>query len=86
MQWLAEPYGKPALEVLLRSIPVLAFDSAAALAYGRIIAQCGWARRRDYDRMIPAHAIRLGVVLVTDNEADFHDIPGLSTENWTGRS
>jgi tRNA(fMet)-specific endonuclease VapC len=70
------------LEVLLRALPVLPFDAAAAVAYGRIIAQCGWAKGRDYDRMIAAHAISNGCVLVTNNEADFRDIPGLSIENW----
>jgi len=70
------------LEVLLRGLPVLPFDASAAVAYGRIIAQCGWARRRDYDRMIAAHAISSHSVLVTNNLADFSDIPGLSVENW----
>ncbi len=70
------------LEVLLRGIPALPFDASAALAYGRIIAQCGWARGRDYDRMIAAHAISSGSILVTDNEVDFRDIPGLRMENW----
>jgi tRNA(fMet)-specific endonuclease VapC len=70
------------LEVLLRGLPVLPFDASAAVAYGRIIAQCGWARRRDYDRMIAAHAISSHSVLVTNNLADFSDIPGLSMENW----
>jgi tRNA(fMet)-specific endonuclease VapC len=70
------------LEVLLRGLPVLPFDAGAALAYGRIIAQCGWARGRDYDRMIAAHAISSGCILVTNNEADFRDVPGLSIENW----
>jgi len=70
------------LEVLLRGLPVLPFDAAAAVAYGRIVAQCGWARGRDYDRMIAAHAISSGCILVTNNAADFRDIPGLSTENW----
>lgn len=74
------------LERLLRGIPVLGFDAAAARAYGRIIAQCGWTKGRDFDRMIAAHAIRLGAVLVTANEADFRDIPGLSVENWVTRS
>jgi tRNA(fMet)-specific endonuclease VapC len=70
------------LEVLLRGIPVIPFDVAAAQAYGRIIAQCGWTKGKDYDRMIAAHAISTGSILVTDNEADFRDIPGLSMENW----
>jgi tRNA(fMet)-specific endonuclease VapC len=70
------------LEVLLRGLPVLPFDAAAAIAYGQIIAQRGWARRRDYDRMIVAHAISTNSVLVTKNAADFRDIPGLSVENW----
>jgi tRNA(fMet)-specific endonuclease VapC len=73
------------LEVLLRGLPVLPFDASAALAYGRIIAQCGWSRGRDYDRMIAAHAISTGSVLVTNNEADFRDIPGLPLENWVER-
>jgi len=70
------------LEVLLRGLPVLPFDAPAAVAYGRIIAQCGWAKGRDYDRMIAAHALSSGCILVTNNEADFRDIPGLSIENW----
>lgn len=71
------------LEVLLRGLPVLPFDANAAIAYGRIIAQCGWARGRDYDRMIAAHAISTKSILVTANESDFRDIPGLSLEDWT---
>ena len=70
------------LEVLLRGLPVLPFDAAAARAYGRIIALCGWVRGRDYDRMLAAHAISSGATLVTNNVADFRDIPGLSIENW----
>jgi tRNA(fMet)-specific endonuclease VapC len=73
------------LEVLLRGIPVLPFDAAAAMHYGRIIAQRGWSKGRDYDRMIAAHAISSGSTLVTDNLADFRDVPGLAVENWTRR-
>ena len=69
------------LEVLLRGLPVLPSDASAAVAYRRIIAQCGWARRRDYDR-ITAHAISSHSIFVTNNLADFSDIPGLSMENW----
>jgi tRNA(fMet)-specific endonuclease VapC len=69
-------------EVLSRGLPVLPFDASAAVAYSRIIAQCGWARGREYDRMIAAHAISSHSIFVTDNLADFSDIPGLSMENW----
>ena len=50
---------------------------------GQIIAQCGWVRGRDYDRMIAAHAIASGAVLVTNNVNDLRDIPGLAWEDWT---
>ena len=73
------------LEALLKHIPVLPFDAVAAEAYGRIIAQRGWVRGRDYDRMIAGHAISTCSVLVTDNVADFRDIPGLEVENWLTR-
>jgi len=70
------------LDELLRDIPVLPFDRAAAEAYGQIIARLGWVRGRDFDRMIAAHAIAANCTLVTANIADFSDIPGLALENW----
>ncbi|MGA7674379.1 MAG: type II toxin-antitoxin system VapC family toxin [Rhizomicrobium sp.] len=70
------------LEVVLRHIPVLSFDAAAAEAYGRIIAQCGWVKGRDFDRMIAAHAISTTSILVTSNAKDFRDIPNLKIEDW----
>ncbi|HXC56081.1 MAG TPA: type II toxin-antitoxin system VapC family toxin [Rhizomicrobium sp.] len=68
--------------VLMQRIAVIAFDVAAAEAYGRIIAQCGRIKPRDFDHMIAAHAISERLTLVTDNEADFVGIPGLALENW----
>lgn len=70
------------IDLLLQNIPVLSFDQAAAEAYGQIIAATGWVRGRDFDRMIAAHAIAARATLVTANEADFRDIPGLKIENW----
>lgn len=67
---------------LLDAVPVLAFDAAAAHAYGQIIRRCGWAKGRDFDRMIAAHAISADATLVTNNTADFRDIPGLRLEDW----
>ena len=49
-------------------------------AFGREAAR---ERKRDaLDKLIAAHAIALGVVLVTNNEADFTAYPGLRVENW----
>ena len=70
------------LEILLRHIPVIPFDAEAAEAYGAIIAHCGWARARDYDRMLAAQAIATASILATDNVGGFRDIPGLQLANW----
>ena len=78
---LAE-WRRQRLSVLLNTVTVLPFNEAAASAYGRIIAKTGWNRSRDFDRMIAAHAIATSNVLVTNNAADFGDIPGLTIENW----
>ncbi|HEY4941606.1 MAG TPA: type II toxin-antitoxin system VapC family toxin [Rhizomicrobium sp.] len=76
---------QPRIDSVVRHIPVLAFDADAARAYGRILAQCGWVKGRDYDRMVAAHAISTNSILVTNNEADFSDITGLTLENWITR-
>jgi len=39
-------------------------------------------KRNALDRLIAAHAISLGHVLVTSNEDDFIAYPGLQLENW----
>jgi tRNA(fMet)-specific endonuclease VapC len=70
------------LTTLLSVIPVIPFDQEAAESYGKIIAHRGWVRSRDTDRMIAAHAISAKAILVTNNTADFKDIPGLTLENW----
>lgn len=67
---------------LLRLVSVAPFDTQAALAYGEIIATCGWTKGRDFDRMIAGHAIAARATFVTANVADFRDIPGLTIENW----
>lgn len=71
----------PALEQLgafLEEVPVLAFDHAAALAYAMLPFE-----RRSYDRLIAAHALSAGLVVVTENTKHFVDVQGLRVENWT---
>lgn len=65
------------LRALNEEVDVLPFDELAALVYARLPF-----KRASYDRLIAAHALALGLTLITDNEADFADVPGLSVENW----
>jgi tRNA(fMet)-specific endonuclease VapC len=58
------------------------FDNAAARSYAQIAKAIG-VRRKSFDRLIAAHALALGLVLVTSNEKHFADVPGLRIENWT---
>jgi len=71
------------LDLPLESVSVMPFTENAAGAYRNVIAQCGWTRSRDFDRMIAGHAMCTACVLVTTNQADFRDVPGLSLANWT---
>jgi tRNA(fMet)-specific endonuclease VapC len=74
---------KPRLPILMKALPVASFTEGAALIYGEIIAQCGWTRARDFDRMIAAQALHTTSILVTTNRSDFHDVPGLKLADWT---
>ena len=73
--------GKPPafgqLKAFLEEVPVLAFDFAAASAYAALPF-----RRRSYDRLIAAQALSQNLIMVTDNEKDFSDLPNLKVENW----
>lgn len=75
-----------ALYALLQDLPVLPFDQAAAVGYGAIRAAIRDRRRDALDRLIAAHAVSLGITLVTNNENDFKGYPGLTVENWVGPS
>jgi len=58
------------------------FDEAASVAYGVLRAAVRDRRRDAFDRLIAAHALSVSATLVTNNEADFKDYPGLVVENW----
>ncbi|MBY0520887.1 MAG: type II toxin-antitoxin system VapC family toxin [Sphingomonas sp.] len=75
-------HGKPppseVVDAFLTAIPLLPFDEAAAREYARLPF-----KRARFDRLLAAHALSLGATIVTNNEADFADVPGLKVENWT---
>jgi len=74
--------GKPptpeALDAFVRVIPIVPFDEAAAREYAKLPF-----KRARFDRLLAAHALALDVTIITNNEADFADVPGLHVENWT---
>ncbi|MCW5645913.1 MAG: type II toxin-antitoxin system VapC family toxin [Sphingopyxis sp.] len=74
--------GKPpapkVLEAFVAAIPLLPFDEAAAREYARLPF-----KRARFDRLLAAHALSIGATIITNNEADFADVPSLKVENWT---
>jgi tRNA(fMet)-specific endonuclease VapC len=74
----SRPDAEDSVRRLFEAIPIQPFDEQAARTY----AGLPFVRHR-FDRLIAAHAIALGLVLVTANIGDFRDIPGLEIEDWT---
>ena len=75
-----------AVEALLASIPVLAWGTEAARAYGKLRAlqeRKGLPMSAE-DLMIAAHALSCDMVLVTRNHA-FRFVDGLHTQDWTAK-
>src|ERR1035437_6248364 len=72
-----------ALQRLILRIPVVVFEQRAAESYGVLAAAVRDRRRDTMDRLIAAHAVSVGATLVTNNEADFKEYPGLVVENWS---
>ena len=74
--------GKPPaldrLQAFIEAVPVLPFDEGAARAYATLPF-----KRASYDRLIAAHALSLGLIVVTSNVKHFADVPGLVVEDWT---
>ncbi len=70
------------LVALVDDIEVLAFDGAAAEAYGPIRLATRDSKKDHLDKLIAAHAVSLGAIIVTNNAKDFAKYPGLLIENW----
>jgi tRNA(fMet)-specific endonuclease VapC len=70
------------LESLVEDIPVAPFDAAAGRAYGPIRLATRDSRADHLDKLIAAHAVALGVTVVTNNLRDFGRYPDVLAENW----
>ncbi len=76
--------ARAALGEFLLPLEVAAFDAAAAHDYGRIRAalERGGKPIGPLDTLIAAHALALGVVLVSHNAREFGRIAGLRVDDW----
>ena len=74
---LQKPPPPEVLKAFIAAIPVQSYDAAAARAYARLPF-----KRARFDRLLAAHALSIGATVITNNEDDFADVPGLTVENW----
>ncbi len=73
-----------AIRQFTRDVAVVHFDDAAAERFGLVGATLA-ARGlpiRLYDTLVAAHALSLGLTLVTNNTRHFSRIPELPVDNW----
>ncbi|MEY4978606.1 MAG: hypothetical protein RLZZ352_876 [Pseudomonadota bacterium] len=78
----AQAHNAALLNSLLEDILVAPFEAHAAHAYGPLRAAHRERHKDALDKLIAAHALSLGVTLVTNNEADFRGFAGLVVDNW----
>ena len=77
--------NREALDQFLLPLEVLDFDLTATATYGKIrtALEKQGTPIGPLDTLIAAHALNLGVTLVTNNTREFERVPGLHLENWT---
>jgi len=73
-----------ALDEFITPLEVIVFDEQAACAYGEIRAalEKAGAPIGSMDMLIAAHAVSLGLPLVTNNTREFKRVPALKVVNW----
>lgn len=74
-----------ALDEFIIPLEVVSYDEAAAHVYGDIRASLEKAGMPigSMDMLIAAHAVSLGIPLVTNNTREFLRIPSLNLIDWT---
>lgn len=72
------------VEELRENIPVVPLDAGVAKAYGRMrkTLEKKGTPIGPHDLVIAAHAVGLGLTLVTSNVREFARVEGLRVENW----
>ncbi len=80
--------NREALEQFLSPLEVAPFDRQATVAYGNARATLERKGRPigAMDLLIAAHALSLGVRLVTDDDKEFRHVSGLRVENWISKT
>lgn len=73
-----------ALAEFMTPLAVVPYDDTVAPVYGRVRAALEKAGTPigPLDTMIAAHALSLGLTVVTDNEKEFCRVAGLKVQNW----
>ena len=79
--------NQAALDEFMLPLEVAAFDERATAAYG--VLRAALEKRGTpigpLDTMIAAHALSLGVTLVTNNTREFNRVTGLTAVDWIRR-
>ncbi len=72
------------LDVMTNEMPCRDFDSRAASIYGKVRAALEKKGEPigPNDMLIAAHALSLGLILVSDNIREFGRVKGLKLDNW----
>jgi tRNA(fMet)-specific endonuclease VapC len=80
----ADDKRRRTMDLLLNELPVLPWTLEAADRYGDIAAHLQQSGRPigQMDTQIAAHALALGLPLVTHNTRHFQRVPGLKLEDW----
>ncbi len=78
--------NKEALEQFLLPLIIVDFDYKAAIAYGKIRSELESQGKPigPLDNLIAAHALSMGLTLVTNNTREFSRVPNLKVANWVG--
>lgn len=73
-----------ALALFLAPLNIMDYNEKASIEYGKIRAGLEQKGKviGSLDMLIAAHALSLGIILVSNNTKEFERIEGLKLENW----